>query len=317
MKSDVYFLPIEKINLIGDVIKRYNFFNFVKKEHKIALKIHFGSTKHKNNIKVEFLKPVIDFLKKRADFIFLSDTNVLYRGERSDTFSHLKVIFNNNFQALGIPFIIAGGFDCDDEVEIDVNWKNFKKIYIAKEYTKIDGMIALTHFKGHVLSGIGGTIKNIGMGCASRKGKFAMHANIVPQININSCKGCGACVLVCPVGAIKIENKRAKIDENLCIGCAACVHACRYGVISIPWSSVSSDQFQERLVEYAYCVINQYKGNFFAINFLMNITPDCDCMSNPGEKIIDDIGVLFSSDPVAIDKASIDLINKKAGHFVR
>ena len=174
-------------------------------------------------------------------------------------------------------------------------------------------MIALTHFKGHGLASIGGTIKNIGMGCASRKGKFAMHSDITPQIDREKCIGCGTCAKNCPADAISIKEKKAWIDKEKCIGCAQCIHVCPENIIKIPWSSVSPQTFQERLVEYAAGMIKFYKGNFCAINFLINIAKDCDCCTNPGEIIAKDIGVLISKDPVAIDKSSVDLIKEKEG----
>lgn len=314
--SDVFFLPIEKIDKIKEFIEYTEIFDFVKEEQKIALKIHFGNSSHNNHIPPEYLKGIVEILKEKKAFPFLTDTNVLYRGERADTFSHLKVAYLHNYHTLGIPILIAGGYMGNDEISIKVNYKHFKEIFVATEYTEIDGMIALTHFKGHELASIGGTIKNIGMGCASRKGKFAMHSNITPQIKREKCTGCGTCVKNCPAGAISIEDGKAKIDEKKCIGCAQCIHVCPEKTIEIPWSSVTPQIFDERLVEYAAGIIKFYKGNFCAINFLINITKNCDCCPDPGERIAKDIGVLVSKDPVAIDKASVDLIKEKEGKDV-
>lgn len=316
MAVEVYFLPIEKIKNLSDFLEWTGIFDFIEEGDVIALKIHFGNSRHNNHIPSKYSKEIVEIIKKRKCLSFFTDTNVLYRGERENTISHIKVVYLHNYHNLGVPVVIAGGSSGKDEVVLKVDGNHFKEIYVAKEYTEIDGMIALTHFKGHMLSGIGGTIKNIGMGCASRKGKYAMHANIVPQISHSGCVGCGSCVKECPVGAIELRNKKAYIDEEKCIGCASCVHACPEKVISIPWSSVSPSEFQERLVEYAKGVITQYGNKFCAINFLINIASDCDCVSNPGEILSPDIGVLVSKDPVAIDKASTDLIKEVNGKDV-
>ncbi|MCM8804665.1 MAG: DUF362 domain-containing protein [Candidatus Omnitrophica bacterium] len=311
--ADVYFLPIEKIEKFNEFLDNIRFFNIFTEKDIVGLKIHFGNSGHKNQIPPIYIKPIVEKLKNNGVSIFLTDTNVLYKGERSDTFSHLGVVYKNRFNEIGIPILIAGGFNGDYEFEIEINGDHFKKLYFAKEYREFTGMVAITHFKGHMLSGIGGTIKNMGMGCASRKGKFAMHSKVTPLINLSICKGCRKCESECLFGAIYIKDNKSYIDINKCKGCAWCIHVCPFGAISIPWSSVSSEEFQERLCEYAYGIIKFYKNKFFAINFLINITGDCDCLSNPGNKLLEDIGILISDDPVAIDKCSIDLIKRING----
>lgn len=308
--SNVYFLPIEKIEKFNKFLDEIDFLNIFTEKDIVGLKIHFGNSGHKNQIPHNYVKLIAEKLEKRGSLLFLTDTNVLYKGERDDTFSHLQIAYRNKFNEVGIPILIAGGFNGDYEFEIEINGNHFKKLYFAKEYKEFTGMVAITHFKGHVLSGIGGTIKNMGMGCASRKGKFAMHSKVTPSVNLSNCKGCGKCEKECLFSAIYIKDKKSYIDIKKCKGCAWCIHICPFGAISIPWSSVSSEEFQERLCEYAFGIIKFYKNKFFAFNFLINITGDCDCLSNPGKKLSEDIGVLISDDPVAIDKCSVDLIKR-------
>jgi len=314
--ANVYFLPIEKIDQFDKFLNEIKVFNIFKENDIVGLKIHFGNSFHKNQVPPEYVKPIGNALKNKGASIFLTDTNVLYRGERDDTFSHLEVVYKNNFDKLNIPVLIAGGFNGDYEFEIDTNGKYFKKLYFAKEYKEFSGMIAITHFKGHSMAGIGGTIKNMGMGCASRKGKFAMHSNVTPAVNLSVCTGCGKCEKECLFGAISIMDKKSYIDSKKCKGCAWCVHVCPSGAIRIPWSSISHEMFQERLCEYAHGIIKFYKNKFFAINFLINIAEDCDCCKNPGKILSKDIGICVSDDPVAVDKCSIDLLNKLNGHDV-
>mgnify|MGYP000585275161 CR=1 FL=1 len=314
--ANVYFLPIEKIDKFDRFIEEIKLIDIFKENEIVGLKIHFGNSFHKNQIPPEYIKPMVDKFKSKGISIFLTDTNVLYRGERDDTFSHLEVAYKNNFNKLGIPILIAGGLNGDYEFEIKIDGNHFKILYFAKEYKEFTGMIAITHFKAHGLAGIGGTIKNMGMGCASRKGKFAMHSNVTPLVNLSICTGCGKCEKECLFSAISIKEQKANIDDKKCKGCAWCIHVCPFGAINIPWSSVSPEIFQERITEYAYGIINYYKNKFFAVNFLINITENCDCCKNPGKILSKDIGVCVSNDPVALDKCSIDLINKTNGYDV-
>ncbi|MCM8832327.1 MAG: DUF362 domain-containing protein [Candidatus Omnitrophica bacterium] len=313
---NVYFLPIEKINKLDEFFDKFGVFEKFKENDKVGVKMHFGNSKHKNQVPPDFIFPIVNKLKEKNIFNILTDTNVLYRGERDDTFSHLEVIYKNNYHKLDVPILIAGGFDADYEFEVEIDGKQFNKLYYAKEYQKFDGLIQVTHFKGHSLAGIGGTLKNLGMGCASRRGKFAMHSNVIPIINISKCIGCGKCVKECSFQAIYIKENKAYIDKEKCKGCAWCIHVCPYGIINISWGSVSTEEFQERIVEYAYGLIKFYKNKFLAINFLINIAEDCDCASNPGRIVSKDIGVCVSEDPVAVDKSSSDLIKEINGKDV-
>jgi uncharacterized Fe-S center protein len=140
-----------------------------------------------------------------------------------------------------------------------------------------------------------------------------MHAGTTPDIDNAVCKKCGACIAICPEGAISFVDGNISIDTTKCVGCGQCVASCDYGGLTIPWSQ-SSMAVQERLAEYA---LGAVKGKrLFCINFVNHITPNCDCMGEVEAPITEDVGILASADPVAIDQASLDLIEKKAGNDV-
>jgi len=309
----VYFLPIGKIGKLEQFLAFAKILDFISGKNTVCLKIHFGEMAHTNQIPANYLKGLINYLTMKKVLPFLVDTNVLYQGARSNTFDHLKVAYKNDFHRLNIPIVIAGGYSGGEEIEVEVNLKHFPKVYVATEIYRSEVIIGLTHFKGHMLAGFGGSLKNIGMGCASRKGKYSQHASIYPKIDLTKCIGCGICGKNCPATAIKLKEKKAYITQDLCIGCGQCIHYCPQKAIAIPWNSTSSQVFQERMVEYAYGALKNKRTAF--LNFLINITTDCDCGQSPGEKVVPDIGVLFSTDPVAIDQASVDLVNKSKGYF--
>lgn len=313
MKSKVFFLPADRINNIDEFFPETGILQHFNKGDKVALKMHFGSREHKNTIPHYYLSGITNQLISNGCSPFLADTNVLYCDDRAKTSTHLQVARGNNYDKLGIPIIIAGGDSGEDYVSIKGKHKYYRNLFIAREFAETDGLLALTHFKGHGFAAIGGTIKNLAMGCASRKGKFAMHAKIKPEITPEKCIGCGLCVNNCPAKAISLVDNIATIDGKKCFGCAQCVHTCPEQAIRIPWSSISPKEFQEKIAEYALYVRNLYGVKFFAVNFLINITPKCDCEDNPGKPLVGDIGVLFSKDPVAIDRASLDMVAAAEG----
>ena len=174
-------------------------------------------------------------------------------------------------------------------------------------------MIALSHFKGHLVAGFGGAIKNLGMGCGSRKGKFAMHSGVSPVVDAEACVGCGECVARCAHGAMTLDDGSARLDTAKCVGCGECVLVCDYGALNLRWSR-NTAAVQERFAEYA---LGAVKGKrVFFINFLNHITPNCDCLGEKEEPIAPDIGILASMDPVAIDQACIDLVHRRAGDAI-
>ena len=182
-----------------------------------------------------------------------------------------------------------------------------------KEIANKKQLIVLSHFKGHVLAGFGGAIKQLGMGCASRGGKLAQHSNSVPKVNFFKCKGCSACAKKCPQNAITV-SKKAKINKDECIGCASCMAICPHEAIYHSWLGSMTKSFNERLAEYAYAAAKG-KNNIY-ITFAFNITKNCDCEGHNMKPITKDIGVFASTDPVAIDKACLDVLDKNSGKVV-
>ncbi|MCJ7689156.1 MAG: DUF362 domain-containing protein [Clostridiaceae bacterium] len=280
-------------------------------EKFIPIKVHFGEKGNTTFIGSENFSGIINYLKKKNIESAYIETNVLYRGERTTREKHLKLAKEHGFTQL--PIIIADGEHGEDFEEIEINKKNFNKCKIGKDIANKKQMIVISHFKGHALAGFGGAIKQLGMGCASRGGKLAQHANSIPKISFFKCKACNACAKICPENAITVD-KKAKIDKDKCVGCASCMAICPYGAISNSWFASITKSFNERLAEYAYAA--SVNKNHIYITFAFNITRNCDCDGHNMKPIVTDVGVFASTDPVAIDKACLDVIDKNNSRTV-
>mgnify|MGYP003734849713 FL=1 len=243
----------------------------------------------------------------------MTDSNTLYAGHRSDSVSHIHTAIENGFSYSsmdGAPIIIMDGLRGKNEAKIKVKAKNCKHVYIGSEVVDADALVSVAHFKGHHVAGFGGTLKNLGMGCASRKGKLKQHSNASPKIKRKNCIGCGECVRHCPGEAIYLEDKKAYIKAKNCIGCAECIIRCSTGAININWNE-AVPVFLEKMMEYTKGALKNKKDKAFFINFITDISPNCDCLPYNDSPIVDNVGILASKDPVAIDQASVDLVNKQ------
>jgi len=280
----------------------------------VAVKLHFGEKGNSNFIRSVFVRKIAELLKKEDSFAFLTDSNILYLASRSDAVNHLETSIANGFtySTTGIPSIIADGLKGASYEEITIDQKHFKKALIGKEIAQADCIIALSHFKAHELSGFGGALKNIGMGSGSKGGKLAMHSNVRPKVKNGKCTLCKRCIPWCPGNAISLTQTSAQIDSFKCIGCGECLSICQAKAIQINWNPDTS-VFQEKIVEYAYAVLLNKKQKSAFFNFVLDVSPQCDCYPFSDTPIVPNIGILASLDPVAIDQASADLVNKTQG----
>lgn len=301
MAAKVFFTPdVSKISLLFDQLKD----NISGKN--IALKTHFGEAGSTTYLPPKLVKIIYDRLKSLGFNPKLVEANVLYQGERTFAKSHIKLAKQHGFNFAPIDIYDEKG--ADDCWPIKINKKHFPIIKVAKNLKNYDFLVVVSHFKGHVSTGFGGALKNIGMGLGSRAGKLMMHANLAPEVDVNKCIACGKCLKSCPVNAIKLVAGKAKIYSEVCIGCATCIAVCEQRAVLGP--PTSPTELQERIVEFCFGILQKIPAIYF--NFLVNITAHCDCRGEEQKKLIDDIGFLASTDPVAIDQASYDLFRKQA-----
>jgi uncharacterized protein len=240
----------------------------------------------------------------------LSDANTLYRGRRLNSDDHQQLAYEHGFTktATGADVVIPDDNNKQEVVDVEINQGLIKTAKLGRIYMDADILIAVSHFKGHILTGFGGALKNIGMGCATRAGKLAQHCDASPVVFVDKCIGCGECFKICPVGAITIKNKKSILDKNKCIGCASCVAVCPTMAMFIDFGA--TDKVQQKIAEYSLAVLKDRKGKVGFLNFAVKISKECDCWNMENPRIGPDVGILASFDPVSIDKASLDMVVK-------
>jgi uncharacterized Fe-S center protein len=298
---------------LGRLIEKAGLAKVIHKRDLVAVKLHFGESGNLAYIRPPFVRRIVEDVRRAGGQPFLTDANTLYAGTRSDAPSHLKTAIVNGFSyaVVDAPLIIADGLRGRSETVVKIDGKRFQDVYVAAEIAAADALISVAHVKGHELAGFGGAIKNIGMGCASRRGKLAQHSSVHPTVKKKRCVGCGECVPHCSQHALSLVDQKAAIDDDKCIGCGECILVCPNGAIQVAWNQ-SIPVFLENMVEYTAGVLATKPGKAFFINFVNSVSPGCDCLPFNDSPIVRDIGVLASTDPVAIDQAAVDLINREA-----
>ena len=330
MKSTIFFADLKVgsgktlLNKLDTLLDHTDLKEKIREKDFVAIKLHFGEKGNTGFVRPLFLRKIVNRVKQFKGKPFLTDTNTLYTGTRSEAISHLITAYENGFteSVVGAPLVIADGLRGNSAIKVRIDKPLFKTVSIAHEIYMADTLICVTHFTGHELSGFGGALKNLGMGCSSREGKLSQHSNISPKVKAKTCKGCELCLGWCPQEAISIrpplpgqkdKHGIAFIDPEKCIGCGECILTCPTGAIRIQWNE-TIPIFQKKMVEHAYGAVQKKKGRVLHLNFLTQISPACDCCGYSDTPIVNDIGILSSEDPVAIDQASVDLVNGEAGN---
>lgn len=315
MPSKVYFTNLRAkpgtnlLEKLEKLVKRAGIEQIDFKGKLVAIKIHFGEAGNLAYIRPNYAARIVEIVKELGGKPFVTDANTLYVGKRANAVDHLETAFKNGFNpiTLGCPVIIADGLKGTDYTEIPLGLKHCETAKIGSAVADADVLISLTHFKGHEMTGFGGALKNIGMGSGSRGGKLQMHSNSKPYIDEDACTGCQMCMKNCAQSAITMNaDHKAVIDYDLCVGCGQCIAVCNYNAARSQWNE--SLQFcTEKIAEYTLAVVKDKPS--FHVNFVMDISPDCDCWNVNDIPIAANVGFFASMDPVALDRASVDAVN--------
>ncbi|MEI6287153.1 MAG: DUF362 domain-containing protein [Bacillota bacterium] len=321
MKAKVFFTPVsenatveEQCVAMRKIIAGSKAAAVLSQDDLTGIKIHVGEKNNVTYIKPAIIREVVEFAKSCGAQPFLTETSTLYRGERENAVKHI-ILANEHgftFEAVGAPFICADGLLGNSEIEVEINGILNKSVKVARDAVTADSLLIVSHPTGHMMAGIGAALKNLGMGLASRQGKMRQHSDVKPLVIETKCVKCGRCVKWCPKDAIAMTETCAKIDTVACIGCGECLAVCKFSAIKHSWE-VDTDVMQQNMAEHALGAVIDKVGKVFYFNVLTNMTKECDCMGEAQHKCMSDIGIMASSDPVALDQATLDMTAKLSG----
>lgn len=316
-KSKVYYTDLRTSfteNLpqkLERLIKTAGMENIDFKNKYTAVKIHFGEPGNLAYLRPNYAAVVVKVVQELGGKVFLTDCNTLYVGGRKNALDHLDAAYTNGFSpfSTGCHVIIADGLKGIDEELVPVEGGEYvKEAKIGRAVMDADIVISLNHFKGHEATGFGGALKNIGMGCGSRAGKMEMHSAGKPYINEDACVGCGRCIKICAHDAPGISEGKASIDHDKCVGCGRCIGVCPMDAVC-PATDESNDILNCKIAEYSKAVLSGRPH--FHISLVIDVSPNCDCHAENDIPIVPDVGMFASFDPVALDMACADAVNRQ------
>jgi uncharacterized Fe-S center protein len=321
MSSNVYFIRAfvdEGEKVICEKARRLfnagGFASCFKENDFAAVKVHVGEAGNTTYIKAGCIKGLVDELLALKTKPFVTDTNALYVGRRHNAVEHSILAAEHGFgiETLGIPFVVSDGLLGTSETAVEINGQLNKHVFVASGLVRCQSILSIAHFTGHPAACAAATLKTLGMGCASKKGKMTQHAALTLSIG-DDCTGCGQCLEHCLADAISLDEVKAHIDQDKCISCAECLAVCRFGAVKCNWGK-ECEILQKNIAEHALAVLKGKENRAVFFNFVVSVTKDCDCFGSPNmPKIVDDIGILASTDAVAVDKAALDLVESTAG----
>jgi len=325
MKSDVYFFSARTIDYKQSMsrfkapmaLEKIGFEDNTSKNEKVVIKTHFGATENVRYLRPSYIRFLSDYARDLGLYPTIAESCGWgvpgVKGEyggRANEEEYLEVALKHGFtpQTMNAPIIMLDGPDGLNFQLQDVKGKYFQEVRVAGRLSEFDSMILATHFKGHSLSGFGGAIKNLGIGCVSKGGKTEAHTGKTFEHNFDKCEpDCDKCIEICPTGALHRDASGEIIyDPDKCRYCYMCNSVCETDAIDI--GTVSREQFIYQMVDNAKGVVEYYNNdNIYYLNYAIDITWQCDCSGSSDVPFVSDIGILSSKDPVALDQACVDL----------
>jgi uncharacterized Fe-S center protein len=329
--NEIAALPNTSRNMVSNNLVKTRFiadkiFDHIIPGDKVGVKVHVGEAHNTHYLRPDYVREVVNVIKAKGGIPTLIETQGLGNnienieicedynicvGHRKNSEDHKQIADLHGYSEpiIGATLTFIDGKEGIERKVVEIDGIHFNEVSVAKSLFEFDKLVIISHFKGHPQAGFGGALKQLGIGCVTKRNKHLAHFDGLIEVNLKKCNLAlcqQECVSSCPVNAIKIEDQHALIDASICYGCFRCTQKCPVKrALKGPMMRNFPD-FVERFIDNALAVLTFGKDKIRYINFAIDIPAMCDCVPNAGVPVVPDLGIFGSSDPVAIDKACID-----------
>jgi len=313
MPTEVLFTPFESRDgetslnrRLAGIIRTTEFFRGLSEGSKVAIKVHPGERNNSAYLRPSIVSSLAGLITDTGASPFVTETTTLYCRERFTPEELLATAAFNGYsrESIGCPFTVA---DSVPDVIRKVEGEYLKEVGVAGEIAGADALLVLTHVTCHGwMAGLAASVKQLGMGCVGRKTKADVHLATNMAIDAELCTACGTCAEVCKSEAVAVNDDHAVLTEQ-CVRCGVCIGFCPESAIGY---SHDYDRFSKATAEAAAGVMSLFdNGNALFVNCILDVTEHCNCEDFSSLPAFPDIGVVISSDPIAADMASGNLLN--------
>jgi len=318
MQSTVWGVDIGTYRISGGILRALDELmdasglgELFKSGDHVGIKINIGQLGNIKYLRPVYIRAIVEKVVELGGTPVIFDTVGMVGNAIKGPNDWFHTASVNGF-LLGKDIIPADGYTGEEGELLPVEGDELGGIEVARGVVDTSAMIVVSHVTGHPHYGMNGALFNKGVGCSAQKGKWRIYNPLKPQVDTSKCDSCNSCIDLCPFSAIKAGEGSIRINSDKCKGCTQyCMDYCPRGALEVAHGS--RVRFQKRVVEAATAVNVAALGKLLYLNFLIDISPYPDYYTLSDQNITPDLGILASKDPVAIDQASLDLINQAPG----